>query len=811
MAGPGAGVVNVMATAGLDTRIAYASPNSASELTNMRWASDFGGFWSSDLGWEPLIPDASLAGRTWSPAEFSPCRMLSAWRDWLLMEHDGELSYRWWAQGAGSVFAPRVVLATGRYVPGPNEAATQLVDCGRFALVLNGHDEPIKWWGGRRVTPFGFASAPSAPQCNAPDPDYWNNNIISPVTWQTAEAQSLGFPVKGDGGGAPPRSNDFEPALGLGIAAASAISSYDYARTFVSETGSESALSERTTPVWQQPALAVPSASYRRLGVTMDLSGGPDNAVGQRIYRTGNRRTGTASELSADATLYLVATIDQAGDMNWCDVVPDLALVGQPQPLNSIPLPPGLRLGAMYDGRLWLTDGRTLWWTERSDLERIPVGNSADLAVAGGGSGSSNAGEATALVVFGRGLVVMRERGLLMISPSTAQTAVSPYAFAPLSGVGDGGGTLSPNAVVVVPGVGMVWLGTDGGVYRWSGDRNSPPASISSAIDSIKDARVTLHALPRAWGVYAPLEREVWFHVPVDGETWPTLGFVIHVEPMTKADVPVWSLRGWMTRPGDAGAPVGSLKWRTCFTSACVLNDGHLLLGTGPFNLDGPQAPDTVSFPLNAAHRFFNLGVQVWTRAIGWGRMTTGWVAVAAQPADWWAAATRTDGSADESVLASAWVMPPEVEHGGATRRSLFAEAVILDAGPRTFVVQSGVDGMLGDLFLESTPTTEDPNQTSTTDQLLKVFSAAEAPASTTTRRDGLWATAKAGNYRLIRVRKDLSMRVGSRRSCRIRLSNAAGAAPAALLGVVGVSLTFGSSGVLNPTGRSAGTGGGSP
>jgi hypothetical protein len=254
-----------------------------------------------------------------------------------------------------------------------------------------------------------------------------------------------------------------------------------------------------------------------------------------------------------------------------------------------------------------------------------------------------------------------------------------------------------------------------------------------------------------------------------------------------------------------------------CFTAADVSDDGLLLLGTGPFNADGPQAPGEVTFPLTAGHRFFNLGVQVWTRTPAWGRMTTSWSAIAAQPADWWQAATRTDGSADHAVFASAWVFAPESAAGGTTRRPLFVDMVLLEAGVRSFTLQSGVDEILGSRVIESSPTAQDPNQTATGTQemaqLMKVFSATEAPATgANVARDGVWGTAQATNHRLVRVRRDLSTRVGSRRAMRVRLTTSPSSTPPATwLGVVGVDVAFGGSGVANPTGRPAGTGGSTP
>lgn len=788
------------ASGGLDLRLHGAAANSASELTNVRWASDLGGMWSSDLGWEPLVPDANAAGRLFHPSEFTPCRLLVPWSSWLLTEYDGVLAWRWWNRGTGAVGSERTVLATGRYIAPGNAPSTVAIDCGPFVLLVNGHDAPLKWWGGSRVTPFGFAVPPSAPSCTASDPEYWLETPTALATWQ-ASSPSLGFPALP----LPLGANDVESALGLGLTGGDKVSSYDYVRTWVSDTGSESPPSPRATVRWQQPPTAT-LANKRRLGVFVDLAGGPANAVGHRLYRTGNRRQGDASESAADSTLYLCASVAYGGDVDWTDALPDQAVVGQPSPpsvLEAAVLPTGVRAGAMWDGRLWLTDGARLFWSERAELERFPATNVVELSVALGVSGA----EAVTLTAAGGSLVVFLRSGVAVVLPSTSPTAASPYQIVTVTSAA-GSGLCGINAATWVPSVGLMWVGVDGLVWMWSGDPAQQPMNTLSAPIHRVLSRASVGALASAWACYVPSEQEVWFHLPVDGEVLPTLGVVLHLE------AGAWSTRGWHTLPGsaDASGVAGVSRWRSCFTVAATAGDGRLLLGCGAYNALGDVAPGELPASRAAGDLLYNVGVAVWGRGSGWGRLLTGWAAVAVGGETWWSSATRSDGSSDGARWASAWWLPDEVETG-SMRRGLKVGLSVIGAGVRAARLYSGLDGVDGVWTDEATSLLFEDGDfpaSGSTEQYDRVF---QAPAGASAARDGVWGTALVTNTRMVRVVRDLSVSAGMRRRLRVGVRTLpSNVAPSAWMGLAGLTLVVENKAeVARGIGRTAGAGGGSP
>ncbi len=832
--------VEVDASGGLDMRLSGASENSATNLTNVRWADDLGGMWSSDIGWGPLIPDSNVAGRLFHPTEFFSCRLLMPWRDWLLTEFNGALAYRWWNRGLGAVGSERVQLASGRYVPAPGEAGTVAIDCGQFVLLVNGHDRPLKWFGGRRTSPFGFAAAPSAPELAVSDPAYWGTDpfVVVP-TWHT-NSPSLGFP---DVSPLPVGANDPEPALGLGTTNDGSISSYDYVRTWLSDTGSESPPSSRATVWWQQPASGV-SCNRRRLGVFAELDGDgapSTNIVGHRLYRTGNRRSGNAADSSADSTLYLVAQVLYGGDVDVTDVLPDQAAIGQPSPpsvLDAIVLPAGITAGAMWDGRLWLTDGQRIYGSERGELERFSMSLVLDVGLASGsGSGGSGGSRVVALTAHGGVLVVFMDAGLAVLKPSTAPTAPTPYQFVNVD-ASSGSGLSGPNAVTAVPGLGLMWLGTDGLVWSWDGSGDALPTSVVSDPVHRVLSRVTA-GVATAWAVYSPLDREVWFHVPVDGQVLPTLGVVLHLGGETLA----WSLRGWTTAATDPRVlspnPVvaGVSDWRSCFTAAAVTGDGRLLLGCGPYNALGDVPPNQVGGTRAAGDLLYNVGVQVWGRGglSGWGRLLTGWAAVVVAGETWWSSATRSAGSSDGSQWAGAWVVPADVLSdgsgggagaGGAYRRALKVDFSVLSAGVRSVELRSGLDGFEGVWSSERSALVLQDGEfpaSGTSEQQDRVFAATESPASVplviplmpaaSVARDGVWGTALATNARLVRVVVDLSVDAGMRRMVRLGVrTQPSNVSPSSWMALTGMALVVeGRAFVARGMGRVAGAGGGSP
>ena len=131
-----------------------------------------------------------------------------------------------------------------RSIPTPNEPMTQYEPFGRYLIIVNGHDFPMKF-DGENTTPLGWIRAP-----HPPTP--W-----SPAVVLDAEPNTQLFMLFNDYYNLIPDVN----VIGLGIKTASTENAYSWKVSFVSETGSESPLSAASEQAqWETGAVLASQA-----------------------------------------------------------------------------------------------------------------------------------------------------------------------------------------------------------------------------------------------------------------------------------------------------------------------------------------------------------------------------------------------------------------------------------------------------------------------------------------------------------------------------------------------------------------------
>lgn len=548
--------------------------NRGSLVENFRYDDDMG--FINDRGWEPLVEAPSFPGAVLESAyeeAFSPVRFVNVWSRhqdaevYFLYEKYGKLQYDFGNVGNSS--NRNVVLDSNRNDPKADDPGTQLVPYGRFALVMNGHDKPQKFWGREIMEPFSWTSAPPAPRPLNVNPD----------NTATGGAQSAL-----DGESATIRFATGSTVIGMGLTDSGATNQFSYRVTFISNTGSESPLSAAATLTWEiDTTIAASFQQFRYAVCVQDVPIGPNGTVKRRLYRTKNKRDGLTG---AGDTYYLVAEINENVSTFFVDIVPDNQLVVAIDVATfSQPISHGHKYGAAWNNQMWVGGGEAsptrLIFSKPNLPEEFPRFNYFDVGVRQGGA-------IRALYPYYNSLLVFRERAIDVVTVSGVQSDGTPtYTIGALD---QNIGTTATNTIQLVPGIGVVFL-TRNGFYAISGGlQGGAVHSVQKISDPINKEmkRLTTTAVARATAVYSDREKEYWCHYPADGQTENNRGAVLHTRSLQ------WSLRNGT-----------GMK----FTHLSTDPNGWIIIGL--------WNDPTISKTIQTGDKS---GLQVWSAARAWGK-----------------------------------------------------------------------------------------------------------------------------------------------------------------------------------------------
>ena len=580
-----------------------ADQNSAEIVKNMRydaalqcWVNDrgWGQFWSENDSDSPI----DFGGFAASAIVSLACYQKHQGREtYILFEWEKFAAVSGVSQGCILTMitpwdaARDVDLETARSVPGTQESGTLVVPFGRMALIINGRDQPRKLLSGQRLQPFGFHErpAPPTPINHGGSSGVWpggsgdhtwtykdsETGEITIRTGGTIQTQtSFGIPNNATG----PGTNDD------GATAASAEfglpSSFQYAVSFVSATGSEGPLSTRSMVISFE--CDVSSSQPGRVVIPVeDIPIGPDGTMARRIYRTKDMQTGT---MGAGSELYFLDEIPNNIETLYMDACPDSQLGSLAQDIwDSDVMPLGVLAAAWFRNRMLVGGGaqhpERVYYSTAGQPERFPTNNYFDV-------GNSQNGDVVHLQPHEDVLLVFRRHAIDIIVPSelTTTSATAPPFY--LSSLVSGIGTASPRSVVSIPGLGTIFLAQDGFYVLTGQHRGEKGIRISRISDSIGAwiNRVNKVSAAKACATYNAHDQEYWCQVPVDGSQYPSIGLVYHVA----ADA--WSVR--------TGIPVSAFA---------QLPSGHTVFGS--------HAPAAGSATADDA----NQGLFVWSAVDQWG------------------------------------------------------------------------------------------------------------------------------------------------------------------------------------------------
>jgi len=509
---------------GIDTRRPQPQ-DSSNYIENMTLEND--GTWSTRIGYEKFYPSMS----NYVPwTTHSAVSALYVWetrygrKTFHMHVTNGALVY---TQGNPAALT---VLLTGLTEPGSTEGGAHFAESGRFLVFANGHQHP-KLFDGRFIRDLGWTRQPSPPVAWGVTPE------LAPTPAKPAPNHTnIPTPTR-----APETS-----LLGLGSDTASAKNRYKWKVAFVSDTGSISPVSvESNTVEWVTPTTGL------RYTVYMDsLPIGPAGTVARYIYRTK-----TLLGDDADSVYYFAGAVLNNTEVSYYDSTGDIELGSEaPSEGDSILFPiQQVHTIAMFDSCLWVagrSDPSRIWHSLPGKPEQYTALDYHDV--------SSRAGGAVVVMQAYRDILyIIRERAVDII----VRREDGGYVLMPLEG---GIGTVAPDTVTVIPGMGVIFLSTDGVYLLAANPSGTGLVSVEKISEGIEEIvrRQNPDLISKATATYSQKWNEWHCYFTADSQTKNNMGLVLHTNRGS------WSVRG--------GFPVGAIS--TNAKGDIIF--GHNLLGS---------------------------------------------------------------------------------------------------------------------------------------------------------------------------------------------------------------------------------------
>ena len=491
----------------------------------------------------------------------------------------------------------RITLKQGRTKPGPNDAGTQYIRMGRYLFIVNGTDDPLLYEGNSRIRRAFFHEPPRPPR-TLPAP-----GLVSQTNgWAGDGDQSITFKAGGAGlnlfcsehnlGFAPSPANEvfIDSDDGYINFTVPTWNSFEYAVSFVSDTGAESPLSDYSPMLSfnmaggvQYGASGNNSRQYKFGSSITNIPKGPLGTVKRRLYRTKNQKDGLTG---AGRILYFLTELSDNYTTNFFDLCPDSSLGAEaPKATSSGLFPSGVAIGTGFVNHLIVSGSSqnpyTIYYSSGNRPEQFPDFNFIDVG--------SDGGAITQLYTADNICYVFREHSIDILLPSGNPDV--PFMLQPLTQTV---GCMAPNTVAMVPGVGVMFLGSDKHVYAITSAGSSSFYQGQGQVVKLSEKiykdleRISKNAMARAVGICNPHDQEYWVHCPTDGSDTPFRGYVYHAP-----------IQGWSVREGIPA---------NCFT---YIPEGFVTFGS--------NSPLTFTAGGNQ-----NSGIMTWCGAKGSGYGGTG-------------------------------------------------------------------------------------------------------------------------------------------------------------------------------------------
>jgi len=520
---------------GIDTSPIGAPEGGAEDIVNLRWDLNLRA-WTNDRALVDLkTPDGETPFTSKDVFSVYSFRAQGNNKQHILFEElqtDGTLSLK------VLIGNTTHTLKTGRHAQSSNEPTTQYIPYNNILFIINGYDTPLVYFGSRYIREV-FFDKPSPPSISTP----------GQATSQTGMEQIGKFARESrtSSGRMFQFSQDINYGLTIG---ASAIDYYDgsnqnfyteqlyiayeWAVSFITDTGSESSLSARSNTIGVLGSGEMiedeesPKVNHRvitaRLGFDLqDIPLGPPGTIKRRLYRSKNQGAGFVGDQvapGAGSELYFAFDINDNTTTRIADVMPDQNL-GSEGPLSYERQPfPNARFGAAYGGRLVLAGVQdnpgTIYISDLTAPEQFSAQNTLVISTGYGG-------DITALYPYNNLLLIFRETAIDALVQTQTGFQVVP--------VSRNVGSKSPHSIQDIQGLGTMFLGTDRIFYVLQGNLSGgSKIEIINASEKLgtKLLEINESVLERAFAIYNPYDKEYWCHIPSRGLDLCVDGFVYH-------------------------------------------------------------------------------------------------------------------------------------------------------------------------------------------------------------------------------------------------------------------------------------------
>lgn len=444
-----------------------------------------------------------------------------------------------------------VELKDSRFIKSPGQPHTSYEPFGRYVIITNGIDGPLKFRGsfnGDRMYDLGWRQQPGTPiVSNVGDPDDVpitfldaTDTTFNSQVWAGVDATFKGISGEADGD----------------------VTRHKYKVSFVNEAGSESPLSQESNEV-KITADDITRGGVNgvpKTGAIIQIPTGPNGTLSRRIYRTKNDGN----------TFFFLKELKNNCDEVITDHASDVELGAEaPSADSSILMPsPACRFTATFKNSLFIDGGEMdptrLYYSNPLQPDSYSANNFFEV-------GTREGGDITGLAPYYNSLLVFRENAIDLIRGDNA----SGFVLVPFI---QGVGTLSPHTIVPIPNIGLSFMSQDG-VYLLRGGLDGGAdlklEKISEAIQDFFD-RASRDLLPAAVGAYSQKWRELHYYFCVDGQNDLNKGIVWHVDNFT------WSER--------RDFPVSSITTDKDGNFICGYNDNNVYTGYSGGRVEGQDA-----------------------------------------------------------------------------------------------------------------------------------------------------------------------------------------------------------------------------
>ncbi len=491
--------------------IGIPAPNeSANRLVNWKYDSKTRA-WTNNLGFEKFFSNQTGFG------PFTAALQREVDSIYCFQQHNGaRQSFLYETNGKLFVLDPStpgsgnelVTLKTSRQTPSPTQPHTSYEPYGRYCIITNGLDGPLKFKGSKNsasIYDLGWRQQPGTPtirSVGAPDSapqtflDSTDENFNDQI-WSGADTTFRGVSS----------ATDAESVR------------YRYKVSFVNEAGSESPLSQASNEVRITSATTTRGSAtgVPTTGLILDIPKGPNGTLARRIYRTKNDSN----------TFFFAAQLNNNADETFTDFTADTELGAEaPLATTSVLMPsPACRFSATFKNVLFIDGGEMdptrIYYSQPLQPDTFSAQSYFEV-------GTREGGDITGLAPYYNSLLVFRENAIDLIrGDSVNGLNLVPF----IQGVG----TLSPHTIVPIPNLGLSFMSQDGVYLIKGGLDGGADLKLSKISQGLQEyfERASRDKLPAAIGVYSQRERELHYYMCIDGQTFLNLGLVYHVDAAT--------------------------------------------------------------------------------------------------------------------------------------------------------------------------------------------------------------------------------------------------------------------------------------